>query len=655
MGDPANLPSFRGLTRAVARGTGRTLQDDESEDQFLGLLRYSGTDVHTRAKQELSQENPHSTDLHRDLLRLYPKSKSPLIVTTNFDLLFEQAVDGLFDSEPDVFRAPALPLGRKFSGIVHVHGALDRPDEMVLTDADFGRAYLTEGWARSFLVEVFRSFTVLFVGYSHNDTIMNYLSRALPVSETDRRFALTHDAKDSRWQNLGIVPIEYIKTSDNDHGPLLRGVHGLANHARRSILDWQREITEIAQKPPTLDDEAMDVIKDALTDETKTRFFTDAATSVEWVAWLDERDNLDGLFGSGELSERDVLLSNWLARQFLCEHPDELFLSIGRHHMRVNPAFWRQLCRTIESCEDAKLDCEILSRWVSLLLATAPAQLESEHPLFCLGERCIKNKLLDRVVDVFDAMAASRVVVKRGFSWPVSDEEEQSPRMDIECAPVSDHHTINELWTNGLKPNLDLVAETLLATVIEHLTTQHRTLTTWQEANRDWNPVSDSRSAIEPHEQDKYPETIDVLIDAARDCLEWLATNRPEKAAQWCDRLAGEESPLLRRLAVHALSFHNDPNSSEKIEWLLACMDLYDHAAHHELFVCLRKTYPKADQRQRMAVIDAVQAYRAPIQEDEDTKTKTAYRHFSRVGMWRGGLGVALLICFRPFRLAVPQ
>ena len=40
---------------------------------------------------------------------------------------------------------------------------------MVLTDADFGRAYLTEGWARRFLVELFRSFTVLFVGYSHND------------------------------------------------------------------------------------------------------------------------------------------------------------------------------------------------------------------------------------------------------------------------------------------------------------------------------------------------------------------------------------------------------------------------------------------------------------------------------------------------------
>ena len=65
---------------------------------------------------------------------------------------------------------------------------------MVLTDADFGRAYLTEGWARRFLVELFRQFTVLFVGYGHNDTVMNYLARALPESDVAKRFALTGES-----------------------------------------------------------------------------------------------------------------------------------------------------------------------------------------------------------------------------------------------------------------------------------------------------------------------------------------------------------------------------------------------------------------------------------------------------------------------------
>jgi hypothetical protein len=58
--------------------------------------------------------------------------------------------------------------------------------DIVLTDSDFGRAYLTEGWARRFLVDLFRHFTVLFVGYSHSDTVMHYLARALPEQEAGR-------------------------------------------------------------------------------------------------------------------------------------------------------------------------------------------------------------------------------------------------------------------------------------------------------------------------------------------------------------------------------------------------------------------------------------------------------------------------------------
>ena len=122
--------------------------------------------------------------------------------TTNFDLLFADAAQDVFPEQPELCKAPALPLGRTFNGIVHVHGCLDRPRDMVLTDADFGRAYLTEGWARRFLVELFRSFTVMFVGYSHNDTVMKYLARALPARESKPRFALT-DKVDGRSRPRG--------------------------------------------------------------------------------------------------------------------------------------------------------------------------------------------------------------------------------------------------------------------------------------------------------------------------------------------------------------------------------------------------------------------------------------------------------------------
>ena len=76
---------------------------------------------------------PSPTGLHRDLVRLYPETDKVRIVTTNFDLLFDAAARDLFTKKPDLFKSPALPLGREFYGIVHVHGCPDRPQGMVLS------------------------------------------------------------------------------------------------------------------------------------------------------------------------------------------------------------------------------------------------------------------------------------------------------------------------------------------------------------------------------------------------------------------------------------------------------------------------------------------------------------------------------------------
>ena len=223
MGKPAEFPSFKYLAKEITAASGQTLDEEESPERFLGRLEQQGVMVHERAVEALSKRNQEPTDLHRDLLGLYPHSTRARIVTTNFDTLFEKAANDVLESTPDVYRAPALPLGREFEGIVHVHGAIDYSPGIVLTDADFGRAYLTEGWARRFLVEVFRSFTVLFVGYSHDDVIMNYLTRALPANETKPRFALTGEVEAKQWRMLGIEPIIYPKTSKTRLQFSLRG------------------------------------------------------------------------------------------------------------------------------------------------------------------------------------------------------------------------------------------------------------------------------------------------------------------------------------------------------------------------------------------------------------------------------------------------
>ena len=62
----------------------------------------------------------------------------------------------------------------------------------MLTDADFGRAYLTQGWARRFVQQLFSKYVVLFVGYSHQDLPLLYLARGISAAEDGPgRYAIT--------------------------------------------------------------------------------------------------------------------------------------------------------------------------------------------------------------------------------------------------------------------------------------------------------------------------------------------------------------------------------------------------------------------------------------------------------------------------------
>ena len=627
MGEPAELPDFKGLADGVAINTGEAIQKDEPEDRFLGRLRKKGVDVHVRAaeflKRNSKNEVPKPNSLHRDLLRLFGQPAHVRIVTTNFDLLFQHAAHDLFDSPPVVFRAPVIPLGRHFNGVVHLHGTIDRPQEMVLTDSDFGRAYLTDGWARRFLVQLFRSYSVLFVGYSHQDTVMHYLSTALPAADSKQRLALVKedDTEINRWNHLGIQPIPYPRSNENDYAALYIGVEALAEYATLGVLDWQRIITELAEKPPPNDEESTALIDDALRDATKTRFFTRAAADPLWIDWLDERGHFQRLFETSDLPKQDLHLARWLASTFARQHSREIVLLIARHGSRLHPHFWFELSRTLGSRDDPPLPKGVLSHWVSLLLITAQIPLDALY-LVKLAKRCSEQGLMDPVVQVFDALAAPRMAIQQALASSDSEGRRFTPPNGLRLLLMADdEHWINKLWQQVVAPHLDQAAEPLLARVTSHLSARHHIHLAWQQDNRNFDSESFRRHAIEPHDQDDIPSPSDVLIDAARDCLDYLATHRPDVAVRWCDDVADSEAPLLRRLAVHTLSLREDLNSDQKCEWLLRNMDIHDFDAHHEMFQITYQIYPHLDDRQRQALIEAIRAYRSPREQDTDLRT----------------------------------
>lgn len=601
MGPPSNLDGFWRLAEKIARSTGLT--PTAPLDVFLGTVQHKGVAIHDRAVELLSIPDSAPTDLHRDLIRLFGAADRVKVVTTNFDLHFETAARDLFGVVPDTYRAPALPLGYAFNGIVHVHGALPHARSVVLSDADFGRAYLTEGWARRFLVDLFSSHSVLFVGYSHDDMVMKYLARALPGGGPTR-FALTEI--EANWDLLGIRPIRFVKGEGQDaFRELYDGVAKLAERGARGTLDWQARIVELVGRAPPVDPELIGEIEQALREVPTCRFFTNIARDVGWPRWLDGRGHLEVLFRPGELSERDQLLAIWLARNYAIEHFDELFELVAAHGLQINPGLWFAIGRELGVEKGKPIENATLQRWITVLIASAPLHSD-RHVWMWLAERCHAQGLVTSTLGLFLQMCKHKFELKRGFAWRDSEEEEERTRLDAECTLVSDHWSLNSVWENRIRPHLNDVAQPLLSELTRQLENMQAELASWSGAMSDWDSTSYRRSAIEPHEQNRYTEAADVLIDAARDALEWFGMNSPPQFDAWIERLITSPMPLLRRLAVHAMSSHPNRAAEERLAWVLDRVGVRTLPEHHEVHRLAALNYPSAGDNSRRAFIDAV-------------------------------------------------
>jgi hypothetical protein len=301
---PSELPDFKKLAIELAQGT-RMPEKDEPLDRFLGSLD-DQLRIHERARDRLLRPDSRPNPLHFSLLKLFGNGSAVRLVTTNFDNHFSTAAKEIWVSDcTEIFAAPALPAGGDFLGIVHLHGSVMKdPRHMVLTDADFGRAYLTEGWARRFLQEMFLKYVVLFVGYSHNDPVMHYLARGLPSSAEGKRFALTPEGNDKFWKYLGIVPLPYPIRGDGDtHREAGYSLDRWATLTAERPLDKRERIRRIVAHSPPGVGEDHDYLVEALSDVSTARFFTESAT-VEWFEWVQGRDRFIRLFSRRRRMER---------------------------------------------------------------------------------------------------------------------------------------------------------------------------------------------------------------------------------------------------------------------------------------------------------------------------------------------------------------
>ncbi|WP_095189808.1 SIR2 family protein [Pseudomonas sp. Irchel 3E19] len=314
---PSGMPTFVGLTRYVIEFYDPPADseimvaflpwlDDQSPaaanvplDQIFNLLQleYGKNEVNALVTERLSASIAN-TGFGREhgLIKRISSSQGgvPQIVTTNFDRLFElgEKGDELALHMPPAF--PDLNFGSKIEGITYLHGRLAEAaaetHPYVLSSADFGRAYLSEGWATNFIRHLLERYTVVLVGYQAEDPPIKYLLQGLNHDgKYDRSKLYAFDRGlpeeiEAKWRDRGVTAIAY-----SDHSDLWKSMDAWANRADDPRRWRESVIATCQQDPKGLAPHERGQVAHVLRTAHGAKLFAEAepAPHPEWVCVMD--------------------------------------------------------------------------------------------------------------------------------------------------------------------------------------------------------------------------------------------------------------------------------------------------------------------------------------------------------------------------------
>jgi hypothetical protein len=301
LGSAQDSPARKLLEKALQMGRMAGVGGLLATDRVFGLLEreFEVADVRAAVAEAIRRPEGYGLDAHRTMLDLATsRAGVTRLVTTNFDLLFEECDPLLPCSGP-----PKLPdprSDREFRGVVHLHGRVDREysrphdDEFVVSSADFGRAYLSDGWATRFIQALLARFQIVFVGYTADDPPVQYLLEALNLSAGGRSRLFAFQEGDSGeaaalWEHRGVQAISF--DSSNGFGPLWDTLTAWAERARNVDAWYAGLIAKAAAGPAALDPHLRGQIARVLsTREGAHRIATAEHTlDADWLLVLDPK------------------------------------------------------------------------------------------------------------------------------------------------------------------------------------------------------------------------------------------------------------------------------------------------------------------------------------------------------------------------------
>ena len=649
---PSNLPSFNGLARQI---TGRISIPVGKEEYELGNAHRTGTDVHSAAGRILYHERTHPTELHKQILGLFGTVDQVRIVTTNFDNHFSSAARILFGRGKVVeYCGPALPLGDNFSGIVYLHGsARVNTSELVLTDSDFGAAYLTRGWARDFLISLFSTYTVLFVGYSHSDVTINYLARGLNQTQIKPRLAfvpsdLTLDDRE-HWEHYGIeLELYPLDKTDNDnvHHKLTGFFTSWAEHSKETILHRAKKVKTLAMALPPENQNDSEYLDYCLRHYRLAQEFCAAIRHPAWLGWMHDRGYFKEFFEdtctvqrSDELQPNETELAKWLSISVRKLFPELLLAVIKDHRQRLTRPFAYQFAQALW-IDNAKTPDPRFAVWVSILLSQHDCSIPQPHSAFLL-QQCKIPEHAGVAMRLLELLTEPAVRLRNHWDFSEVDSSDvvkkdaKSGRkiVDFEIMwPEGSEYWLKDAWQKTLRPNLVHLAEPLSLLATKQLTAAHLLLEGVCKSTDAISTLSWERSSIATHEQnrDLGHVCLSLLIDIARDVLiHWFAESNSLRARAQMELWWSSKYTLLRRLTAYGVSIDPNMSGDERIQWLLSNELIFSSRMKKEVFDILAVSYQPASETMKRKLVRRIKRGLTAKQRKRLEPRTCAYEQFN--------------------------
>lgn len=266
-------------------------------DRVFALLEreFDVADVRNAVAAALKPAAEVDLAAHRIMLDLATGPNGAVrLVTTNFDLLFEAC-----DPKLRIHAPPYLPDPRRAKdiiGVTHLHGRVTddyssaHDDAFVLSSADFGRAYLAEGWATRFIRGLLDQYQLVFVGYTADDPPVQYLLEALNDHRAPPRGLYAFQAGDpdeakALWRAKGV---EAIPFDPADGFAALWATLGAWAERARDPEAWQDRVLKAAgEGPAAMAAFERGQVAHIVSTPQGARRFGQAAPPAEWLAVFD--------------------------------------------------------------------------------------------------------------------------------------------------------------------------------------------------------------------------------------------------------------------------------------------------------------------------------------------------------------------------------